>query len=108
MVPYLPNKISTTAIALYLGVLAAVTFFFYRYAMSVDFILMGIMWVVGFFLLSAFCSRKWKDISQKALLRNLVLSALGLRWAWAIFAYFYYRGRYIDKPNDTKEETKNN
>ncbi len=90
MIPYLPNKIATTAIALYLGVLAAVTFFFYRYAMSVDFILIGIMWVVGFFLLSAFCTRKWMDISQKALLRNLFITALALRWAWAIFAYFYY------------------
>lgn len=90
MIPYLPNKIATTAIALYLGTLATVTIAFYRHAMSFDFILMGIMWVVGFFLLSAFCSRKWKDIPQKALLRNLFLTALGLRWAWAIFAYFYY------------------
>ena len=90
MVPYLPNKLATTAIAIYLGTLATVTIVYYRYALSIDFILINIMWVVGFFLLSAYCSRKWKDIPQKALLRNLFLTALGLRWAWAIFAYFFY------------------
>ena len=90
MIPYLPNKIATTAIALYLGTLATVTIAFYRYAMSWEFILMGIMWVVGFFLLSSYCSRRWKDIPQKALLRNLFLTALGLRWGWTIFAYIYY------------------
>lgn len=90
MVPYLPNKISSTAIYIYLGILATVTIVFYRYAMSWEFILMGIMWVVGFFLLSSYCSRRWKDITQKALLRNLFLTALGLRWVWTIFAYIYY------------------
>ena len=82
MIPYLPKKISTTAIYLYLGALAAVTVLFFRHAMSWEFILMGLVWVVGFFLLSSYCSRRWQDISQKALLRNLFLTALGLRWAW--------------------------
>lgn len=90
MIPYLPKKLSTTAIYLYLGSLAAVSLLFIRHAMSLEFILMGIMWVVGFFLLSSYCGRKWKDIPQKVLMRNLFLTALGLRWAWAIFAYIYY------------------
>lgn len=90
MIPYLPKKISTTAIYLYLGALAAVTLLFIRHAMSWEFILMGLIWVVGFFLLSTYCSQKWQDISQKALLRNLFLTALGLRWAWTLFAYVYF------------------
>ena len=52
--------------------------------------MMGVMWVVGFFLLSSYCGRIWQNISQKKLLRNLFLTALGLRWAWAIFSYIYY------------------
>lgn len=90
MIPYLPNKISTTAIYLYIGALAAVTLFFIRHAMSLLYILMGVMWVVGFFLLSSYCSKKWRVIPQKKLMLTLFLVALGLRWAWTIFAYFYY------------------
>lgn len=90
MIPFLPKQIAAKGIYLYLGALAAVSIIFIRHAMSVDFIIMGIMWVVGFFLLSSYCSKKWQDIPQKALLRNLFLSALGLRWAWTIFAYIYY------------------
>lgn len=90
MIPYLPKKISTTAIYLYLGALAAVTVLFFRHAMSWEFILMGLVWVVGFFLLSSYCSRRWQNIPQKALLRNLFLTALGLRWVWTLFSYIYF------------------
>ena len=90
MVPYLPKKISNTAIYLYLGALAAVTIFFIRHTMSLTFYIIGIVWVVGFFLLSSYCSIKWQTIPQKKLLRNLFLCALGLRWAWTIFAYIFY------------------
>lgn len=90
MIAFLPKQISNKGIYLYLGALAAVTLLFIRHAMSWEFILMGLIWVVGFFLLSTYCSQKWQDIPQKALLRNLFLTALGLRWAWTIFAYIYF------------------
>lgn len=90
MIPYLPKKISTTSIYIYLGVLTVVSLLYFSHAMSWEFIMMGVMWVVGFFLLSSYCGRIWQNISQKKLLRNLFLTALGLRWAWAIFSYIYY------------------
>ncbi len=90
MIPFFPKQLATKAIYLYLGALAAVTILFFRHAMSIEYILMGIAWVVGFFLLSSYCSRKWQDIPQKALLRNLFLIALGLRIFWVFFAYIYY------------------
>ena len=90
MIPYLPKKISNTAIYLYLGALAAVTLFFFRHTMSLPFYIIGIVWVVGFFMLSSYCSIKWQDIPEKKLLKNLFLSALGLRWAWTVFAYIFY------------------
>ncbi len=90
MIPFFPKQIATKAIYLYLGVLAAVSIFFIRYAMSIEYIIMGIAWVVGFFLLSSYCSQKWKDISQKQLLSNLFLTALGLRIFWVFFSYIYY------------------
>ena len=90
MIPFFPRQISTKAIYLYLGALAAVSLLFIRFAMSLTFIIMGIVWVVGFFLLSSYCSKKWQDIPQKKLLRNLFFTALGLRVVWVIFSYFFY------------------
>ena len=58
--------------------------------MSIDFMIMGVMWVVGFFLLTNYCSKKYQEISQASFLRNIFLIALGLRWAWCIFAYIYF------------------
>lgn len=90
MIPFFPKQIAIKGIYLYLGTLAAVSIFFIRHAMSWDFLLMGVMWVVEFFLLSSYCDKKWQEISQAAFLRNIFLTALGLRWAWCLFAYIYY------------------
>lgn len=90
MIPFFPKQIATKAIYLYLGVLAVVSIFFIRHAMSIEYIIMGIAWVVGFFLFSNYCSQKWKDIPQKLLLRNLFLTALGLRIIWVFFSYIFF------------------
>ncbi len=90
MIPFFPKQIATKGIYLYLGALAAVTIFFFRHAMSLTYIIMGIAWVVGFFLLSAYCSKKWQDLPQKKLLTNLFLIALGLRVFWVFFSYIFY------------------
>lgn len=93
MLSFFPKQIATKGIYLYLGALTAISLVFFRHAMAIDFLIMGVMCVVGFFLLSSYCSRKWQNIPQKKLLRNLFLTALGLRWAWAIFSYFYYSAK---------------
>lgn len=90
MIPFFPKQIAVKAIYLYLGALAAVTIFFFRHAISLPYIIMGILWVVSFFLLSYYCSYKWKDIPQKKLLLFLFLCALLLRVFWVIFSYIYY------------------
>lgn len=90
MLPYFPKQIATKGIYLYLGALTAISLVFMRHAMSIDFLIMGVAWVVGFFMLCNLCSKKYQEISQAAFLRNIFLIALGLRWAWCIFAYFYY------------------
>lgn len=90
MVPFFPKQIASKAIYIYLGVLTAVSLVFIRHVMSIDFLIMGVMWVTGFFLLSNYCSKKWQEAPQKKFLINIFLIALGIRWAWAIFAYIYF------------------
>ena len=90
MIPFFPQQIATKAIYLYLGALAAVSIFFFPHAMSLEFIIMGIAWVVGFFLLSHYCSKRWKDIPEKKLLTNIFFAAFGIRVFWVFFSYIYF------------------
>ena len=90
MIPYFPRQIATKGVYIYLGVLTAVSLVFIRHAMSIDFLLMGVMWVVGFFLLSNYCSKKWQNIPQSKFLATIFLTAVGLRWVWTVFSYYYY------------------
>ena len=90
MIPFFPKQIASKGIYLYLGALVAVSIFFIRHAMSWEFLLMGITWVVGFFLLSSYCSKKWQNLPQKRLLINLFLVALGLRVFWVFFSYIFF------------------
>ena len=90
MIPFFPKQIANKAIYIYLGVLTTITLVFFRHAMSIEYIIMGIAWVMGFFLLCNYCSKKWQDIPQKKVLTYLFLTALGIRFFWVFFAYFFY------------------
>lgn len=90
MIPFFPKQLANKAIYIYLGVLTAVSLVFFRHAMSIDFLIMGVMWVTGFFLLSNYCSKKWQETPRKKFLISIFLIALGIRWVWAIFAYIYF------------------
>lgn len=90
MLPFFPRQFSTKAISLFLGVLAAVSIVFFNHAMSWEFILMGIIWVVGFFLLVNTCSTQWRGWPRKRFLSAVFLSALGLRIVWVLFSFVFY------------------
>jgi hypothetical protein len=93
MISFFPKQIATKAIAFYIGSLTIVSILFLDYAMGIEYILIDLMWVVGFFLLSNYCSKQWKGFVEKQFKMRLFLSALGLRWAWAVFAYYFYQSK---------------
>ena len=93
MIPFFPRQFSNKAIILYLGALAAVTIVFFSKAMPFEFIVMGIVWVVGFFLLSTSCTLKWRTLPRKRFISAVFWSALGLRVLWVIFSYIYYTAK---------------
>lgn len=93
MIPFFPKQIATKAIYLYFAALAVVSIFFIRYAISIDYILLGIVWVTGFFLLSAYCSHKWMNFPQKKLLLYLFFIALALRICWVFISYIYFTSK---------------
>ena len=90
MIPFFPKQISIKAILLYLVALTVVTAFFYTYAMSVTYIVMGIVWVVGFFFMTNVTSRQWKNLPGKQFLITVGLVSFGLRFVWVVFSYFFY------------------
>lgn len=90
MIPYLPKQISDKGIYLYLGSLAAVSLVFMRHAMSWEFMLIGVVWVVGFFFLSHTLTKKWQNMPVKKFCWSLFLLALAIRVAWVYFSYYFF------------------
>lgn len=90
MVPYFPKQISTKATSIYLLSLATVSVLFLRYMMGLDFIIIGIGWVLIFFGLSHRYSHKWMEYDEKRFLRKLFITALVFRLAWVFISYIYY------------------
>lgn len=90
MIPYFPKQIGQKAFYFYIGSLATVTVLYYRYAMPIFYIGLGLLWVAGFFLLGAQLSKEWLNLPEKRFVRNVALTALGLRVTWVLFSYFFY------------------
>jgi len=58
--------------------------------MDVLHIALGLVFVAGFFLLSAYWSQRWQDVTEKRYLQYVFWTALALRLVWVIASYFYY------------------
>ena len=84
MVPFFPKQISYRAIAVYLIALATVSVFFLSYSMKLGYMALGMVCVLGFFLLTSTWSRDWRSISEKQFIKYLFLLAVSLRIVWVI------------------------
>lgn len=90
MIPYFPKQIASRAILVYLASLTLVSVFFFRHAMSFWYMLLGLVFVVGFFVLTNVLSKDWKDIREGLYLRYIFILALVIRVIWVIASYYYY------------------
>lgn len=75
---------------IYLLTLASVSLVFLNYIMKLDFIIIGIVWVLLFFLLSHRYTKQWIYPKESKFIRKLFFTALIFRLLWVIFSYFYY------------------
>ncbi len=90
MIPFFPKQFSTRAILIYIMSLAAVSLVFYRYMMGLEFITIGIVWVLIFFLLSHRYTFQWSTFEEGKYIRKLFFTALLLRLIWVVVSYFFY------------------
>ena len=70
--------------------LAIVSIIFINHMMKFDYLIIGIAWILLFFLLSVRYTRKWADIPEKNYIRKLFFTALTFRIVWVLFSYIYY------------------
>lgn len=90
MVPYFPKTIASRAIGVYVIALMVVSMVYADYAMKFGYILLGVTWVLGFFLLSNYLSKSWRSRKTSDFTASLFLLALLLRLLWVFVSYYYY------------------
>lgn len=90
MIPYFPQKIALRAIGVYFLALIVVSIVYIDYMMSLGYIALGITFVFGFFLLTNYFSKEWKDIDKKIFVERLFIIAFFLRLIWVIASYNFY------------------
>ena len=90
MIPYFPRQIAIRAIAIYFAALAIISIVFYRYAMPVWRMGLGLAFVAGFFLLSSTWSKDWARDREKQFIGKLFWAALIIRLVWVISSYYFY------------------
>jgi hypothetical protein len=91
MVPFFPKQVSFRGIIVYLISLGFISLFFWNYAMGMIYVVLGVVWVTGFFLLTSQWSRNWCMISEKQYLAYCLSVAFLLRIVWVVASYYYYR-----------------
>ena len=90
MIPFFPKQIANKGIIIYLISLAAVSIIFFKHAMGIEYILLGLMWVIGFFSLASTATKKWASLPTKQFCTTVFWVALAIRIAWVVFSYFFY------------------
>lgn len=90
MVPFFPKQIAYRAIIVYLIALVFISLFYFKYAMGLGYMVLGVTFVVGFLLLTSYYSKIWRSIEAKRFSERLFILAVSLRLVWVVASYFYY------------------
>lgn len=90
MIPFLPKQIAHRAIFVYVLALPFVSLLFINYAMKFGYIIMGTVWVLGFFLFTSYTSKNWLRIKDGVFVKYLLITAFSLRLFWVIGSYLFY------------------
>ena len=89
----LPNWFASYAIGTYAIALFGVALMNFNYAMEWYFMVFGIVWVVGFFMLSVYLSKIWSVQhikSAKRIEKNIFWTSFCIRLIYAVFIHYFY------------------
>lgn len=94
MISIFPKQIANKGIFIYIISLSIVSLCFFSHAMGIEYIVLGITWVSGFFTFTASNTKKWAKLSSIRFCKTIFWTAFGLRIAWIIFSYFFFQAKY--------------
>ncbi|HLP04524.1 MAG TPA: glycosyltransferase family 39 protein [Paludibacter sp.] len=90
MLNYFPKFFTNKAIALYVGALVLVSVVFFKRILPFQWMLFGLVEVIGFFYFSNLFTRKWTRYTPKAYEKKLFRTSLSIRMVWVVFSYLFY------------------
>ena len=90
MISFLPKQTVYQAIIVYLVALASVSLFYSGYTMKPGYMLLGFLFVSGFFMGTQSFIHYWGKRTEKSFIGNLFMLAVCLRLVWVVGSYFYY------------------
>ena len=90
MVPFFPKQVGARAVLVYLVSLTLVNVFYFRHAMLFGYMVLGLVFVAGFFWGTYSFSKSWMRIPEERYLRYVFWTAIILRLIWVIASYFFY------------------
>lgn len=91
MIPFFPKQISTRAIIAYLIALTTVSVVYISYSMRIEYIIIGLVSVVAFFLLTCNWTQGWTHLSENRFQSRIFTFAVSIRIVWVFFSFFYYK-----------------
>ena len=91
MIPFFPKQISTRAIIVYLIALTAVSVMYLSYSMRIEYMIIGLVSVLAFFLLTSNWTQGWTHLSENSFLSRIFTVAVSIRIVWVFFSFFYYK-----------------
>ncbi len=90
MIPFFPKQISNRAIIVYLISIVTISLVYSRFAMPVGYIVLGLVFILGFFLITNYWTKDLGGIQDERFLSYLFFFALSLRLVWVVGSYYYY------------------
>ena len=100
MVSFFPHQVANRALLTYGISVALVSMVFFSHSMPLMYIVLGFVFVAGFFNLTSVWSIGWKRLNEEQFVKILFGLALGLRLIWVVASYYYYietTGTVFDK-----------
>ena len=90
MITYFPNMISRKAMTFYFVTLAIVSVLFMRRILPFVWMVFGVVEVCTFFYFSNDLTKRWGRLHPAVFVKKLFWTALVIRLAYVVFAYFFY------------------
>jgi len=89
--PYVPQTVTRPAMLVYALALVTCMVAYFSYALSWEWIIFGLVEVLGFFYFSNHLSKKWINIQPISFAKKIFWTAFIIRVVWVLISYLLYQ-----------------